>query len=144
MEEKRLARKIKMLSHQMRRKFEKDLSERGIEVPSTQGMIIGFLYRESFKRDVFQKDIEEEFDIRRSSVTNVLQLMEKNGYIGRISVVKDARLKKIILTEKGLGVQEEIAKGLEEIECSLKKVYSPQELDQLFYLLDKLIHNLSE
>ena len=42
------------------------------------GWIIGYLYRH---RDtpVFQRDIEREFSITRSTVTNILQLMERKG-----------------------------------------------------------------
>ncbi len=49
------------------------------------GWIIGYLYRH---RDtpVFQRDIEREFSITRSTVTNILQLMERKGYIERRSV----------------------------------------------------------
>ncbi|MBU3804691.1 MAG: MarR family winged helix-turn-helix transcriptional regulator [Candidatus Cellulosilyticum pullistercoris] len=115
-----------------------------MKVPSTQSRIIGFLYKESFKRDIFQKDIEEAFGIRRSSVTNVVQLMDKNGYIERVSVAEDARLKKIVLTDKGLEVQKIVGKVLEEAENSLRGVYSEEELSQLFYLLDKLSHALEE
>lgn len=133
-----------MLSNQIRRKIERDLVNQGMKVPSTQSRIIGFLYKESFKRDIFQKDIEEAFGIRRSSVTNVVQLMDKNGYIERVSVAEDARLKKIVLTDKGLEVQKIVGKVLEEAENSLRGVYSEEELSQLFYLLDKLSHALEE
>ena len=64
-----------MLSNQIRRKIKKELAERSIEVSSIQSRIIGFLYKESFKRDIFQKDIEEEFEIRRSCVTNIYILV---------------------------------------------------------------------
>ena len=52
------------------------------------GWIIGYLYRH---RDtpVFQRDIEREFSITRSTVTNILQLMERKGYIERRSVPQD-------------------------------------------------------
>ena len=142
MEKRNLGRKIRVLSNQIKRKVEKELADQGIKVPSTQSRIIGFLYTESFKRDIFQKDIEEEFEIRRSSVTNILQLMDKNGYINRISVAEDARLKKLVLTDKGLEIQQAVAKVLEEAENSLKTVYSDEELEQVFRLLDKLSHVL--
>ena len=65
------------------------------------GWIIGYLYRH---RDtpVFQRDIEREFSITRSTVTNILQLMERKGYIERRSVPQDARLKQLVLTEEGI------------------------------------------
>ena len=34
---------------------------------------------------VYQRDIEREFSITRSTVTNILQLMERKGYIERRS-----------------------------------------------------------
>lgn len=144
METRNLGRKIKVLSNQIRRKIEKELINQGIQVPSAQSRIIGFLYTESFKRDIFQRDIEEEFEIRRSSVTNILQVMEKNGYINRMSVAGDARLKKLVLTDKGLQIQQAVAKVLEEAEGSLKAIYSEEELSQLFHLLDKLSHILEK
>lgn len=39
---------------------------------------------------MFQKDIEEAFNITRSSVTGVVKLMEQKGYIRRESVAGDA------------------------------------------------------
>ncbi len=144
MEEKYVGQKIRILYNQIRRKIEKETVKSGVEVTSTQARIIGFVYRESSKRDIFHKDIEEEFDIRRSSVTNILQLLEKNGYIKRVSVTEDARLKKIVLTEKGAGIHEEVLKGIQEIESSLNAIYTQDELEQLFFLLDKLSNALLE
>ncbi len=71
-----------------------DLAERPTK---TQTWVINYLY-ENRGRDVFQRDIQEQFAVRRSTVTGILQLMEKNGWITRQSVGEDARLKKIVLT----------------------------------------------
>ena len=52
--------------------------------------IMSYLYWH--KNDpVYQRDIEREFSITRSTVTNILQLMERKGYIERQSVPQDAR-----------------------------------------------------
>ena len=68
--------------------------ERGVdELTAMHGWILGYLCRNEHK-DIFQKDIEAEFKICRSTVTNILKLMEKKGYIKRESVPYDARLKK--------------------------------------------------
>ena len=74
------------------------------------GWIMGFLY-ENRDRDIYQKDLEMKFGISRSTVTNILQLMEKKGYIRRVSVEKDARLKKLELTERGLQIQRQNCSG---------------------------------
>ena len=73
----------------------------GVEaVTPMHGWIMEYLYRHS-ETPVFQRDIEREFSITRSTVTNILQLMERKGYITRQSVAQDARLKQLVLTEKG-------------------------------------------
>ena len=64
----------------------------GVEdVTAMHGWILAFLY-ECRDREVFQRDVERAFSITRSTVTNILQLMEKKGYIRRVSVPQDARL----------------------------------------------------
>ncbi|EET85497.1 transcriptional regulator, MarR family [Clostridium carboxidivorans P7] len=101
--EELIGRKVNIFTNRINRKINKEVAKYGIT--GIQSMVLGFVYHKSQNRDVFQKDIEEVFDIRRSSVTSVLQLMEKNGYVERVSVSEDARLKKIILTKKGLEIQ---------------------------------------
>ena len=63
-----------------------------------QGGILGFLYHT--EEPVYQKDIEKAFQISRATATNTLQVMEKNGLIQRKSQDKDARLKRIYMTEE--------------------------------------------
>ena len=88
------------------------------------GYLIRYLY-ENQERDVFQRDIEKAFSISRSTVTVTLQLMEKNGLIQRESVAQDARLKRIVLTQKAkdlhcqiesdsAGFEEMLARGISE------------------------------
>ena len=41
--------------------------------------VIGFIGENSIKKDIFQKDIENEFEIRRSTATCLLKQLEKDG-----------------------------------------------------------------
>ena len=52
----------------------------------------GYLYRHR-EEQVFQRDIERSFPLPAPPWTNILQLMERKGYIQRQSVPQDARLK---------------------------------------------------
>ena len=47
-----------------------------------QAWIIGYLYRNS-GQDIFQKDLEAEFQIARSTASGILQVMEKKNLITR-------------------------------------------------------------
>jgi len=89
-------------------------------ITGTHGWAIGYFY-ERRNRDIFQRDFEEEFFIRRSTATKILQLMERNGLITRQAVDYDARMKKIQLTQKALDAHEMIIRQLEAIEKELRK-----------------------
>lgn len=140
--EMQIGRKINILAKRVHRRIDKEVSQYGIT--AVQSQILGFIYYKSNKRDIFQKDIEEELDIRRSSVTSVLQLMEKNGYIRRVNVSEDARLKKIIITEKGLEIQKKVYDHIIEMENFLRSELNDEEISILINLLDRLCKKVEE
>ena len=75
-----------------------------------------------------QRDIEERFSIRRSTASHMLTLMENNGYIKRVPVPEDARMKHIVVTEKGLAAHERMADRLIRFEAMLQKGMTDEEL----------------
>ncbi len=111
------------------------------EVTGTHGWALGYFYHNR-DRDIYQKDFEAEFDIRRSTASNILALMEKNGLIVRESVPHDARLKKILLTEKAVNLHREIDTAIKKTEEGLAEGISQQELDAFFATADKIRKNI--
>lgn len=105
--------------------------------------ILGFLYMHR-ETDIFQKDVEAEFSITRSTVTNILQLMEKKGLIRRESVASDARLKKIVLTEKGESTHIQHIAGMNEFEEYLDGLITPAERAIFLEICAKLRAQLEE
>ena len=90
--EERIGFEIRRLDHMLARNLQAHVKTAGIdEVTVMHGWIIRYLYANRDK-DVFQRDIEKYFSIGRSTVTNIIQLMEKKGFIVRESVEYDARL----------------------------------------------------
>ena len=58
---------VKVLNHAFRRQFSEAIRQAGAEdLSAMQGHVIGYLYY-CRDRDVFQRDIEETFNITRSS-----------------------------------------------------------------------------
>lgn len=53
------------------------------ELTAMQKHVLKFILLETLHSDIYQKDIEEEFQIRKSTATGILQLMEKKGFIYR-------------------------------------------------------------
>ncbi|MFR2157525.1 MAG: MarR family transcriptional regulator [Evtepia gabavorous] len=76
-----LGPRIKFLYHAFNRKFMETARANGVEeLTSMHGRILGYLYW-SRPKDVYNKDIEEHFNITRSSVAVIVKLMNKKGYI---------------------------------------------------------------
>lgn len=95
---------IHMLSHEMKRNQPIDKVIKA-DLTIMQKHILKFILLETMHKDLYQKDIEEEFQIRKSTVTGYVQLMEKNGYLTRESVKGDARKKRLVPTEKAEGLR---------------------------------------
>ncbi len=93
---------------------------------------------------VFQKDIEAHLRIRRSSVSSQLHNMERSGIIKRLPVPEDARLKRVLLTEKGRDLCREVEAFHREIESYMMKILTQGELDALASILGKLVDGLDE
>ena len=130
---------VKQLYHIIERDIDDSLSEKS-ELTKAQGGIIHFVMNSD--GDVFQKDIEEEFKIRRSTVSVLLSSMEKNGYIRRETVDSDARLRKIVLTEKALSNHRKIHGFFEKYDEGLREGISDEELDVFFSVIDRIRHNI--
>lgn len=98
------------------------------ELSGVRGMVLGDIVRaERQCRDVYQRDIEQWFNIRRSSVTAMLQGMEQDGFITRSAVAKDARLKRLIATEKGRACHKQIEASIARFEDDLQSGIDPQQ-----------------
>ena len=62
-------------------------------------------------------------------MTNILQLMEKKGLIRREAVPNDARLKKVMLTQKGLKSHEGIEQLIMELNHQMIQGISEEDLE---------------
>jgi len=107
------------------------------------GWLIGFLY-DNQDQDVFQRDLQQQFSVRRSTMTGILQTMEKDGMITRKPVAWDARLKKIELTEKAIAHQEKFQQTIAAIEARLSTGLTPEEKDTFILLCEKIRKSLKD
>ena len=105
-------------------------------VTRNNGWILNYLAHHS-ERDIYQKDIENDFGIRRSTVSKVIRLMEEKGLICREAVPNDARLKKLTLTPEGKKLQAAIEKEQQKTEQLLRQAVSEEELKIFFEVMEK-------
>ena len=88
--------------------------------------------------DVFQKDLEAAFKIRRSTVSRMMELMEQKGLLTRESVGGDARLKRLALTPKAEELLTAVSNGVERMENEVRAEFSAGEYETLTRLLGRL------
>lgn len=140
---KKVGYEIKTLDHMISRRIMNISIKNGMDsVTVMHGWIIGYLYDHS-DSDVYQKDLESKFYISRSTATNILKLMEKKGYIERVPVEHDARLKKIILTEKARKIQRQNYIDMHNtVEKQLRKDISDEDMENFIQVIWKMKENL--
>lgn len=140
--EKDIGFQIRTLSHLVKRIVDQTaFTKEEIHPTGVQGWIIGYLYNNRHK-EVFQRDIQEHFSIRRSTVTGILQLMEKNGFITRSSVDRDARLKRLELTPKAVELHERVGRSIRQVEERLAQSLTEEEKSEFIRLCEKIRENL--
>lgn len=147
MEKDRLLFKVKTLEKMIFRTFIHDhdceLEEKGNILTPTQMQIMEYILFKS-KGDVYQRDLENVLNLRRATVSGVLQTMEKNGLVERIAVNSDARIKKIILNPKAQRLFQERKKKMERIENIIIQGIPKEELEVFSNVLDKMKNNIKK
>lgn len=142
--EKNIGFNVRRLANYIRRDIEKSSASGKIVLPKgVNGWAIHYFY-DNREKQIFQRDFEERFSIRRSTASNILKTMEQNGFIERVSVENDARLKQIILTDKAIRIHEEIMKDIERREALLRKGFTEAEIEQFLAMIDRFILNLED
>ena len=132
-ENREVGREILSLSNLLYRKIEYDKKKSGIyDLQYVQGGIIKYI-KENPQKDIFPRDIVKRFCLTRSTVAGIMQ-----SYPG------DARLKKIVLTEKGDEASDLVKEQIRRMERLLVKDMTADDIDCLFQLTQKIRENLIE
>ena len=117
---------------------------RELGLTGMQMLIIEYLASFSGEHYIYQKDIEHEFNIRKSTATNILHLMEQKDLITKKVNHKDTRLKVIQLTDKARKMEPEITSYFVSSEKETEKILGSEVKKELIQNLLKLNQILSE
>lgn len=138
----RVGLELRSLNNLIRRHFEFSSHKSEIDrVTGNNGWIISYLGDHPEKAH-YQRDIEEYFTITRSTASRVLTLMEQKGLIRRLPVSEDARLKKIVLTEKAWEIREIMLADAMQLERTLTDGFTPEETQILLSYLQRMKENV--
>lgn len=93
-------------------------------------------------REIYQKDIEQLFSIRRSTANQMLKTMEARGLIRRTVSEEDARRNVLTVTEEGIKACEHLLKKLYQLMLKFHGDIPRDELEQFQATLRKLWKNI--
>ncbi len=141
--ETRIGAQIGMLSNLLSRQTACMSKACGDEsITRMQAIIIHYLLVSEKNGDCFQRDIERAFRMRRSTATGILQLMERHGLICREPVARDARLKRLVLTERARDLDERIQRSIAVNETIMREGVDERDLETWFSVSRKICANL--
>lgn len=134
-----LITKIKQLGDRI---FEKVLSERNIDAfNGAQGRILYVLWQED---GVPIKTVSDQCGLAITSLTTMLERMEKQGLIRRIQDPSDKRKTLLFLTDKARSLKNDYDEVSNQMGDIYYRGFSEEEIRQFEGYLDRVRNNLEE
>lgn len=94
---------------------------------------------ESNNEVLYQKDLENLLNIRKSTISGILETMEKNKIINRVSNPKGKILRLSLEAEE---VKDKVFNHLRMVEDNLIRGIDEKDLDVFYRVIDKMRENL--
>ncbi len=128
---------LMQLNKQFRRCVDQAVSD--LDATGVQGMILQYVHMKSMHgTPVYQRDLEHTFMLSRSTVSETLNLLERNGLLQRKPVAHDARLKVLVLTEQAELAIAQITSRIDTLDTEMVQEFTEEELQMFWQLCDKL------
>lgn len=105
--------------------------------------IIKYLIKNQDK-EIYIKDIQDTFIMRKSTCSRMLSLMEKKDLIKRIENPIDTRKKMIQLTDKGIQIHSLIASKFDAMDQRMAQNISPSDLEVFYKVLEQIKTNMTD
>lgn len=77
------------------------------------------------------KEIAERLKLENSTISGILERMEKKGLIQRSISKEDRRFIQVLLTEKGASLEKDVLSAVEEVNDEVMSVFSEAECESL-------------
>lgn len=138
---------IKSMSNLIKRYFAQRPQVVGeMELTGTQMTLLMYMdrRRKEGQADVYQKDVEKAFDVRSSTATNILQTLERRGFIRREGVPGDLRLKRLVLTDKADAVAQQHEVITKELDSILLHGISDKDMETFYRVIDHATQNIRQ
>ena len=133
-----LMAKIRQVSGRL---FEQILKEYGIEINSAQGRIMFALWQQD---NISINDLSKKTQLKKSTLTSMLDRLEGMGYIRRKRSKKDRRIILIKRTNKDKTLEKKYVELSQEHTTFFYKGFSESQIDRFEKDLELILKNLTE
>ena len=113
-----------------------------INVTKEQWIVLKTLLEE--KNGIIQNDLAYITNRNKASLTRLINVMEKNDLVTRISSKEDARKKKVFITNKGQELFLKMKPLMLQSVKTIQEGISPEEIETLIKIMSKIQHNLKK
>ncbi|GAA0769413.1 MarR family transcriptional regulator [Clostridium subterminale] len=93
--------------------------------------------------EISQKELSDYMDIKESSMVRLIDRMEKEELVERRKDSEDRRITKIILTDRGKFLKEELMPIGQEFQNDVVKGISKENLEVFKEVLQRMTYNIS-
>lgn len=139
--EKQIGFMIRQLGNAMRKRREQyDSHSQCAGLTMMQRWVLGYLAHHT-DHDIYQKELEDNLNIGKSTLSEILHTMEKDGLVER---VPSGRCKRIVMTEKSKQIDKVIMEQIEETEAKLREGIPESDVEQFICTIKKMIENIKE
>jgi DNA-binding MarR family transcriptional regulator len=119
--------------------FSKKLKDYQIDINHAQGRIIFALWKND---QISIYDLSKETALSKSSLTTMLERLEKSGYIIRKQSVTDKRITIVCLTSKSSSLRSDYQKISADMIDMFYKDFTDDEISQFELSLKRILKNL--
>ena len=120
------------------KKFSQNAHKLGMDISQDQWIVLGPIWK---NKGISQKEIAEYCGKDKTSVTKIIDTLEKKNLVVRVPDQLDHRIKRVVLSNKGKKLFLEVIPVMELTRDQLRKGITDKEIELLRSVLSKIYKN---
>ena len=123
------------------KRFVQNSHTHGLEISLDQWLVLGPVWKND---GISQKDIAEYCGKDKTSVTKIIDTLEKKNLVVRVTDQLDHRVKRVVLSQKGRELFLSALPVMAQTRDELRSGISDKEIEALKTILNKIFKNLND
>ena len=123
------------------KRFVQNSHTHGLEISLDQWLVLGPVWKND---GISQKDISEYCGKDKTSVTKIIDTLQKKNLVVRVTDQLDHRVKRVVLSQKGRELFLSALPVMAQTRDELRSGISDKEIEALKSILNKIYKNLND